>query len=83
MAINASPEPFSNWAASFGEDLAVGVVLWLAFEHPFIALAVLAVLVLVMIWLIPRIWRFLAGLAGGLSRLFGAAPRDQSPTWKR
>ena len=30
--INTSPEPFSNWAASFGEDLAVGVVLWLAFD---------------------------------------------------
>ena len=31
--INTSPEPFSNWAASFGEELAVGTVLWLAFEH--------------------------------------------------
>ena len=29
--INTSPEPFSNWAASFGEELAVGTVLWLAF----------------------------------------------------
>ena len=32
VVINTSPEPFSNWAASFGEDLAVGVVLWLAFD---------------------------------------------------
>ena len=43
--INTSPEPFSNWAASFGEDLAVGTVLWLAFAHPVAALVVLAVLV--------------------------------------
>jgi hypothetical protein len=34
MAINTSPEPFSNWAASFGEDLAVGILLWLAFAYP-------------------------------------------------
>ena len=41
--INTSPEPFSNWAASFGEELAVGTVLWLAFAHPIAALVVLGV----------------------------------------
>ena len=43
--INTSPEPFSNWAASFGEELAVGTVLWLAFAYPLAALVVLVVLV--------------------------------------
>src|SRR5215813_5355531 len=43
--INTSPEPFSNWAASFGEDLAVGAVLWLAFAHPIAALVLIAALV--------------------------------------
>ena len=57
--INTSPEPFSNWAASFGEELAVGTVLWLAFAHPIVALVVLAVLVALMIWLIPKLWRFI------------------------
>ena len=73
--INTSPEPFSNWAASFGEDLAVGTVLWLAFAHPFVALAVIAVLVLLMIWLIPKLWRFIRRL---FRRFAGstAAPRD-------
>ena len=28
--INTSPEPFSNWAASFGEDIGVAGILWLA-----------------------------------------------------
>jgi Domain of unknown function (DUF4126) len=60
--INTSPEPFSNWAASFGEDFAVGAVLWLAFEYPIAALVVLAVLVLLMIWLIPKVWRLLRAL---------------------
>ncbi len=62
--INTSPEPFSNWAASFGEDLAVGTLLWLAFTHPVAALIVLLVLVLLMIWLIPKVWRFIRKLIG-------------------
>jgi len=60
--INTSPEPFSNWAASFGEDLAVGTVLWLAFTHPIAALVVLAALVAFTIWLIPKVWRFIRAL---------------------
>ena len=78
MAINTSPEPFSNWAASFGEDLAVGVVLWLAWEHPYVALAVLILLVVLMIWLVPKLVRFVgrmfdrvAGLGGVRSDMTG------------
>jgi hypothetical protein len=80
MAINTSPEPFSNWAASFGEDLAVGVVLWLAWEHPAVALAVLALLVLFTLWLIPKVWRFLARLFRRLRDPFGGdADAPQAP----
>lgn len=58
--INTSPEPFSNWAASFGEELAVGTVLWLAFAYPVAALCVLVVLVAFTIWIIPKVWRMIA-----------------------
>jgi hypothetical protein len=75
MAINTSPEPFSNWAASFGEDVAVGVVLWLAWEHPLAALVVLSLLVLLMLWLIPKVWRFLARLFARLGAFFGVGPQ--------
>jgi hypothetical protein len=61
--INTSPEPFSNWAASFGEELAVGTVLWLAFAYPVAALVVLGLLVLLMIWLIPKVWRMIRAVA--------------------
>jgi hypothetical protein len=80
--INTSPEPFSNWAASFGEDLAVGTVLWLAIAHPVAALVVLCALVLLMIWLIPKVWRFLRRLVERLRGGFGTAaarPRDEHP----
>lgn len=76
MAINTSPEPFSNWAASFGEDLAVGVVLWLAFTHPIAALVILVLVVLLMIWLIPKLWRLLRSMFGRFRALFGAPPPD-------
>ena len=36
LAINASPEPFSNWAASVTEDVAVFGGIWLIFNHPII-----------------------------------------------
>lgn len=83
VAINASPEPFSNWAASFGEDLAVGVVLYLAFAYPIAALVVLAVIVLAMIWLIPKVWRFLARIVDRLRTLFGAPPASRDDAKRR
>jgi Domain of unknown function (DUF4126) len=72
--INTSPEPFSNWTASFGEELAVGTVLWLAFMHPIVALVVLAVLVLLMIWLIPKVWRMIRALTTRVLRWFDGSP---------
>jgi len=75
--INTSPEPFSNWAASFGEELAVGTILWLAFAHPVIALVVLAVLIAFTIWLIPKVWRMLRAIA---NRVIGFFDRSHHPT---
>lgn len=57
--INTSPEPFSNWFASFFEDiLAIGGVL-LAVFNPIVFLALLALFVLLVIWLVPKLWRVL------------------------
>lgn len=78
MAINTSPEPFSNWAASFGEDLMVGVVLWLAWEHPIAATIVLIVLIVAMVFLIRVLWRFIAGLVDRLRNTFGVGPGSPS-----
>lgn len=55
--INTSPEPVTNIAASFGEE---GLLLgggWLALTQPMIFLGVLIAFILVMIWLIPKLWR--------------------------
>jgi hypothetical protein len=43
-AANTSPEPFSNWILSLGEDLFVVGLGYLALTHPIVALAVAGVL---------------------------------------
>lgn len=65
--INASPEPFSNVAASFGEDLVALTWLWLMFAHPWLMLAALLLLVALIVWLLPILWRSIAGVIRGLS----------------
>ncbi|MEO8486579.1 MAG: DUF4126 domain-containing protein [Betaproteobacteria bacterium] len=75
IAINTSPEPFSNWAASFGEDLAVGGVLWLAWTFPLVALAVVAALVLMTIWLVPKLVRLVRRFFDRLAGMAGIAER--------
>ena len=75
-AINASPEPFSNWAASIGEDLAVAGMLWLAIAHPIAALAAIASFAALAVWLLPKLWRTLRRL---VARLVGWV-RSPDPT---
>ncbi|HEX7327356.1 MAG TPA: DUF4126 domain-containing protein [Casimicrobiaceae bacterium] len=73
--INTSPEPFTNWAASFTEDVAVGGLLWLALAHPAAALVVLAVLVALVIWLLPKIWRTLRRMFERIAGWFSGGAR--------
>lgn len=62
--INSSPEPVSNWAASIGEDLLVPVGLLMAVELPLVFLGLLALFLLGVLWMLPK-------LARGLARVFG------------
>jgi len=55
--INGSPEPFSNVLASLGEDVTVFGGLALAIAHPITFLCLLAVFVVVLIWLLPKLVR--------------------------
>lgn len=61
-AINTSPEPFSNWTASFGEDGMLLGGLWLMFRHPVTFVIVLAIFLAFVIWLIPKLFRLLRRL---------------------
>ncbi len=69
--INTSPEPFSNWTASFTEDALVLGAIWFVFHYPIVFLAMLALFIVLMIWLIPKLWR-------GIRAVFrGPAPQPQ------
>ncbi|MCP4699784.1 MAG: DUF4126 family protein [Gammaproteobacteria bacterium] len=75
VVINTSPEPFSNWGASVGEDVAVVGGLWTALNHPWIFLGCLFFFILFMIWLLPKIWQAIKGIFRFIGRLFGIAPK--------
>jgi len=66
--MNTSPEPVSNWTASFTEDAAVVGGLALAFAHPWIALAIVVAISLFFALLVWWVWR----------KLFRRAPRPQT-----
>ncbi len=74
-AINTSPEPVSNWTASFSEDAIVLGGLWLAFQHPLAFLALLMLFALLAAWLLPKLARFCLGIMQRLGSLISGAQR--------
>lgn len=75
VAINHSPEPFSNWMVSFFEDLTAPGIILLALFAPGILLVMLGLAILVAAWLLPRLWRRIAAI---LRRIAGWAQPGQS-----
>jgi hypothetical protein len=74
LAINASPEPISNWIASVAEDVAALVGIWLIFNHPVLMLLLVAGFVSVAAWLAPRIGRALVTLFRRAQRRLSGPP---------
>jgi Domain of unknown function (DUF4126) len=62
VAINHSPEPFSNWVASLFEDFAAPGIVWLAIVAPVLLLGLLVLAILVALWLLPKLWRWIASI---------------------
>ncbi len=63
LLVNASPEPFSNIALSVAEDVGVmggmGVLFYSYHSHPWLALIVFTSIVGTLLYLTPKIFRFL------------------------
>ena len=69
--INTSPEPVTNVIASLSEEALVFGGLFAAFHYPAVFLAMLTVFVLLLIWLLPKLWRTVRSI---FRRLSGRAP---------
>lgn len=62
LAINTSPEPFSNWVASFGEEGIVLAGLWAMLESPLVFLVLLAFFMVLTVLAIHLFSRLLEGI---------------------
>ncbi len=62
LAINASPEPFSNWLASFGEEGVVLAGLWTLLAAPVLFLVLLGLFLIAVVWLLGRFRKLLGRL---------------------
>lgn len=57
-AVNTVPEPFSNWALSFGEDMLAVWLTWLATVHPVATIAIVVALLILSAFLLYYLFRF-------------------------
>lgn len=76
VVINTSPEPFTNWVASIGEDIAVIVGVWTALQHPWVFIVFLAIFILLLVWLLPKLWRGVVKVIRTIRQFFGAQKPD-------
>jgi hypothetical protein len=77
LLINASPEPFTNWTASIVEDIMVIGGIWTAVNHPWFFIVLLVLFILLLIWLLPKLWLGIKMLATKIKQLF--SPRQAPP----
>ncbi len=66
-AVNTSPEPFSNWLLSLGEDALAVWLTWMATVHPTATIVIVALLLVLAGFLLFHLFRF---LRRSLQRLF-------------
>ena len=79
VLINTSPEPFSNWVASVTEDVLVIGGLWTALNHPWLFILLLVLFIILMIWLLPKLWRGIKGVFRFIGRVLGIVKEEPTP----
>jgi hypothetical protein len=77
VMINTSPEPISNWMASLVEDAAVIAGLWTALHYPWVFIVLLIAFIVLMIWLLPKLWRGVKKVFAFFGRLLGTEKRGE------
>ena len=67
--INTSPEPVSNITASFTEETALLTGGWLVFAHPAVFIGLLCGFIVMMFWLLPKLWRGIKSALGNIGKV--------------
>src|ERR1700730_17608280 len=87
VAVPPSPEPFSNFALSAGEDTLAIFLTWFATQHPIaaalIVAAFLVVIVVVMRWIVRAMTRALKTLFQGAENVAESEPESDLAPSKR
>jgi hypothetical protein len=89
LAVNHSPEPFSNIGLSLIEDALIPVGMWISLKHPEVAMAFVSIFLGVFLWLAPKIFRSVrlrwvalrVWLEGGNTGEQGERVRGQDAAW--
>ena len=76
---NTSPEPFSNWGLSIGEDVAVFGGLALMIQHPLVFIVLVVLFIAFAIWVIPKLWRLIKTIFQKVRSWFPSKPTPQLP----
>jgi|TARA_X000000950_G_scaffold276039_1_gene363275 hypothetical protein len=79
VLINTSPEPFSNWTASIAEDISVFGGVWLMLNQPWTFVGLLIVFLLLLVWLLPKLWRGIKVLFAKIRGIFVSKPVQAEP----
>ena len=56
LAVNHSPEPFTNVAMSLAEDGVAAAGVWLAVSHPYLMAALVIGWLAALAWILPKIY---------------------------
>ncbi len=67
--INTSPEPISNIAASLTEESMLLTGGWLALFHPAVFIGLLCGFIVLMFWLLPKLWRGIKLVLGNIGKI--------------
>lgn len=67
--INTSPEPISNITASLSEESMLVTGGWLVFAHPAVFIGLLCGFIVLLFWLLPKLWRSIKSVLGHIGKV--------------
>ena len=67
--INTSPEPISNVAASLSEEGMLVTGGWLVFAHPAVFIGLLCGFIVLIFWMLPKLWRSIKSVLGHIGKV--------------